>query len=98
MAAVEGSLAEIEGIEWVCPTGGLYVWLRLPESIDTGLSGPLFDRAVEEGVLYVPGEYCYPRDRRSPRKNMIRLSFGIQSCQSIRRGIEALGRAIRQVL
>ena len=87
-----------EGIEWVRPTGGLYVWLRLPAGIDTGLSGCLFDRAVKEGVLYVPGEYCYGQDGQSPRKNMIRLSFGIQSCRSIRRGIEALGRAIRQVL
>jgi 2-aminoadipate transaminase len=98
LSAAQELLTPIEGIEWVCPTGGLYVWLRLPESIDTGLSGPLFDRAVEEGVLYVPGEYCYPEDGRSPKKNMIRLSFGIQSRESIRRGIEALGRAIRQVL
>ena len=98
LSATRELLTPIEGIEWVCPTGGLYVWLRLPDAIDTGLSGPLFDRAVEEGVLYVPGEYCYPKDGRSPRKNMIRLSFGIQSCQSIRRGIEALARAIHQVL
>lgn len=98
LSAADDLLAPIEGIEWVCPTGGLYVWLRLPEAIDTGLSGPLFDRAVDEGMLYVPGEYCYPKDGRSPRKNMIRLSFGIQSCESIRRGIEALARAVRQVL
>jgi 2-aminoadipate transaminase len=98
LAAADELLAPIEGIEWVRPTGGLYVWLRLPETIDTGLSGPLFERAVAEGVLYVPGEYCYPHDGRSPRKNMIRLSFGIQSCEGIRRGIGALARAIRQVL
>lgn len=98
LGAADELLTPIEGIEWVRPTGGLYVWLRLPDQIDTGLSGPLFNRAVEEGVLYVPGEYCYPHDGRSPRKNMIRLSFGVQSCPSIRRGIEALARAIRQVL
>ncbi len=107
--AADQLLAPIGGIEWVRPTGGLYVWLRLPEEIDTGLSGPLFNRAVGEGVLYVPGEYCYSKDAfpsaghrtcppdGRPRKNMIRLSFGIQSCRSIRRGIEALARAIRQV-
>jgi len=98
LAAADEFLAGIDGIEWVRPTGGLYVWLRLPEGIDTGLSGPLFDRAVEEGVLYVPGEYCYPAAGRPPKKNMLRLSFGIQSCESIGRGIEALARAIRQVL
>jgi 2-aminoadipate transaminase len=98
LSAADEFLAPIEGVEWVRPTGGLYVWLRLPDEIDTGLSGPLFDRAVQQGVLYVPGECCYPAEPRPPQRNMIRLSFGIQSCESIRRGVEALARAIRQVL
>jgi len=96
--AAEAFLAGIDGVQWVRPTGGLYVWLRLPEHVDTGLSGPLFNRAVEEGVFYVPGEYCYPAEVPRPIKNMIRLSFGIQSCESIRHGVEALARAIQQVL
>jgi 2-aminoadipate transaminase len=69
----------------------------LPEAIDTGVSGPLFDRAIAEGVLYIPGEYCYPREGATPRNNMLRLSFGVPQCDAIRRGVEALGRAIRQV-
>lgn len=97
LGAADEFLAPIGQVEWVRPTGGLYVWLRLPESIDTGLSGRLFDGAVQQGVLYVPGEYCYPHGGRPPTKNMLRLSFGIQSCESIRRGIEALGRAIKGV-
>jgi len=98
LAAADEHLAAIEGVDWVRPTGGLYVWLQLPEGVDTGLSGELFDRAVDEGVLYVPGEYCYPSLGRPRKKNMLRLSFGIQSCESIHRGIESLGRAIRHVL
>ncbi len=98
LEAADQFLAPIGGIRWVRPAGGLYVWLRLPEHLDTGLSGPLFDRAVEEGVLYVPGEYCYPEAPRPPAKNMLRLSFGIPSRESIRRGIEALARAISQVI
>jgi len=98
LGAADEFLGAVDGVQWVRPTGGLYVWLRLPETIDTGLSGPLFDLAVQQGVLYVPGEYCYPAAHRPPMKNMLRLSFGIPSCESIRRGIEALARAIRQVL
>ncbi len=98
LRAADELLGPIDGIQWVRPTGGLYVWLRLPEGIDTGLSSPLFDRAVKEGVLYVPGEYCYPSNVHRPRKNMLRLSFGIQSCESLRRGVDSLARAIRQVL
>lgn len=97
LGAVDEFLRPIEGVECVPPDGGLYVWLRLPEGIDTGLTGPLFDRAVEEGVLYVPGEVCYPRDGVAVARNTIRLSFGIQSCESIREGVAALARAIRSI-
>ncbi len=98
LAAADRFLAPLGGIHWVRPAGGLYVWLCLPESIDTGLSGPLFDRAVEEGVLYVPGQYCYPREGCPVPHHMLRLSFGIPSREAIERGVEALGRAIRRVL
>ncbi|MEE9603624.1 MAG: PLP-dependent aminotransferase family protein [Thermoguttaceae bacterium] len=99
--AADEFLAPIGGVNWVRPTGGLYLWLELPETVETGTSSPLFDRAIEEGVLYVPGEFCYPHDGRAAGKkagkNTLRLSFGIQSCQGIRRGMESLGRAIQQV-
>lgn len=98
LAAAEEFLGPIGGIHWVRPTGGLYVWLTLPESVDTGLHGPLFGRAVDEGVLYVPGEYCYPPGGGPVPKNRLRLSFGVPSCENIRRGIEALARAIRAIV
>ncbi len=98
LTAAERFLGPLGGIRWVRPAGGLYVWLCLPESIDTGLSGPLFDRGVEEGVLYVPGEYCYPREGCPVPRHMLRLSFGIPSCEAIERGVEALARALRRVL
>jgi 2-aminoadipate transaminase len=96
--AADRLLGPLGQLRWVRPRGGLYLWIELPESIDAGLSGPLFDRAVAEGVLYVPGEYCYPQEGPPARRNMLRLSFGIPSCDEIRRGMESLARAIRQVL
>ena len=98
LEAAERFLRPIGAVDWVRPSGGLYLWLRLPEGVDTGLAGPLFDRAVEEGVLYVPGAVCYPAEGCTIPANMLRLSFGIPSCEAIRRGVEALGRAMRQVL
>jgi len=95
--AAEEFLAPL-GARWVRPTGGMYLWIRLPEEIDTGLSGPLFDRAVAEGVLYVPGEYCYPSEGLPVPRNTLRLSFANPSCTSIRQGLEALARALREVL
>jgi 2-aminoadipate transaminase len=95
--AADKFLGPLEGVHWERPTGGLYVWLHLPEQVDTGPEGPLFDIAVREGVLYVPGQFCYPREGEPVRKNTIRLSFGVQSCQGIRLGMEALARAIGQL-
>jgi 2-aminoadipate transaminase len=98
LQAADEFLAPLKGLHWVRPAGGLYVWLQLPEEIDAGLSGPLFDKAVEQGVLYVPGEYCYPAEGVAVRKNTIRLSFGIQCRSGLRRGVESLARAIESVL
>ena len=71
--------------------------MPVPEGIDTGVSGPLFDRAVAEGMLYIPGAFCFPREGTAPRTNLLRLSFGVPHCDAIRHGVEALSRAIRQV-
>jgi 2-aminoadipate transaminase len=98
LAAVAECLRPINGVRWAAPKGGLYVWVRLPEEIDAGLAGPLFDKAADEGVLYVPGEICFPRQGAPREKNTIRLSFGIQNRESIRRGLQSLARAIRKVM
>jgi 2-aminoadipate transaminase len=98
LRAADDVLAPIGGIDWARPQGGLYVWLRLPESVDTGLSGPLFARALAEGVLYVPGEYCYPPEGRPRPRNMLRLSFGAVTCRELVRGVRAWAGAIRQVV
>ncbi|MCH8047319.1 MAG: PLP-dependent aminotransferase family protein [Planctomycetes bacterium] len=97
LQAADEHLAGIEGARWHRPAGGLYVWLRLPEHVDAGPSGPLVEAALAAGVLYVPGEYCYPSEGAPREKNTMRLSFGVQSCEKIRHGIEALARAIASV-
>jgi 2-aminoadipate transaminase len=83
---------------WTHPTGGLYVWLTLPEFIDTSRGGKLFARAVELGMLYVPGAYCYPNDpTRTVPKNQIRLSFGVPTVEQNREGVRLLAQAVRDV-
>jgi 2-aminoadipate transaminase len=96
LAAMDEFLADIPGVRWRAPTGGLYVWLELPEGMDAGPDGSLLKHALDEGVLYVPGEYCYPQEGEAVRRDRIRLSFGVQSSENIHRGIEALGRAIHR--
>ena len=40
--------------------------------------GDVYKRQLEEGVIYVPGEYCFPGEGEPIRPNTIRLSFGVQ--------------------
>ena len=98
----EFSRLDVEA-QWTRPAGGLYVWLTLPESMDTGRSGQLFQRCLEKSVLYVPGEYCFPGERLDhgpcplggPSHTM-RLSFGVQPVDGIREGIARLAAAVAQ--
>jgi len=100
LEALDEHLGDFEpGVtRWTHPTGGLYVWLTLPESIDTGRGSALFDRAISEGVLYVPGAFCYPDDPTQTKpQNHIRLSFGTADQPAIREGIARLGRALHAI-
>ena len=98
LAALDEHLGPMPGCTWTRPSGGLYIFLTLPEHIETHAEGALFKRAVAEGVLYVPGEYCYGPDptRRAPR-NTIRLSYGVCPGEKIPAAIAALARAIQAV-
>jgi len=50
--ALERYMPAEDGIRWTDPDGGLFVWMWLPEGIDTE---EMLDRAIEEKVAYVPG-------------------------------------------
>jgi 2-aminoadipate transaminase len=100
LAAAERDFAELPGVSWFRPHGGLYVWMSLPEHIDTGFAGDLFHRAVKtEGVMYVPGELCHAAGEDGRRqRNHMRLSFGVQDAAGIDEGMRRLARAVRAVL
>lgn len=97
LAACEEFLAGIEGVHWLKPAGGLYVWLTVAADIDAGFQGTLFDTALAAGVIYVPGEYSYASEGEPIARNTMRLSYGVQSQERIREGIRLLAGAIRQV-
>lgn len=97
LSAADAHLSSIDGVDWIEPQGGLYMWLKLPKHVDAGTGGRLFDLALAEGMLYVPGGYCYPGEGEPVHPNTIRLSFGVQPQPRIQLGIEKLARAIRLV-
>lgn len=86
-------------VEWDMPKGGLYLWARLPAGVSTGPKSKLFQKALAENVLYVPGVFCYAADHSRPQPdNEMRLSFGNASENEMREGIARLGRVITGLL
>ena len=88
-----------ENVKWTKPTGGLYVWARMPARVKTDLKSQLFAAALKQKMIYVPGNLCYADDpnRRKPNREM-RLSFGSESIKNIEEGIARLGRALKKVI
>jgi 2-aminoadipate transaminase len=96
LRALEAEFADWPEVHWTRPAGGLYVWATFPPHIDTGRSGPLVERALEAGVLYVPGECGHVPDEfgHTPR-NEARLSFGVAAPDRVAEGIRRLRKACR---
>jgi 2-aminoadipate transaminase len=70
------------------PNGGMFVWARLPDALD---SGELLARALDHDVAYVPGA---PFFSGPPDPATLRLSFTTHAPDEIRVGLERLGRAL----
>jgi 2-aminoadipate transaminase len=47
LTAIEHEFEGLSGVSWVKPRGGMYVWMRLPDWIETGFDSPLFHRAAQ---------------------------------------------------
>ncbi|WP_373189249.1 PLP-dependent aminotransferase family protein [Halolamina sp.] len=80
------------GSEWTEPEGGFFVWVTLPEGVDTE---DLLPDAAEEGITYLPGSHFYPGEGG---ERSLRLSFSHVSPEEMDRGVAALARATEAAL
>lgn len=81
------------------PEGGLYFWARLPRAVKTGMKSKVFQTALENDVVYVPGELCYAEDPTRARPNHeMRISYGAASERNLRTGIARLGAVFHKML
>lgn len=89
------ALAEFwpEGCSWTHPQGGLFLWARVPESIDTN---GFLKIALEEKVAFVPGVNFYAH--RDGGHNCMRLNFSYCSPDVIVEGVRRLGVALKRAL
>jgi len=74
------------------PEGGMFLWAELPH----GLAAlDLFELAVEDKVVFVPGDPFYIDGRRS---SAMRLNFSCVDEETIETGIRRLGTAIGRLM
>jgi 2-aminoadipate transaminase len=77
---------------WTRPAGGLFIWARLPEYIDTT---DLLARALRDNVAFVPGRAAYLDGRGGAE---MRLNFSGVSDADIREGVRRIGKVVREQL
>jgi DNA-binding transcriptional MocR family regulator len=80
------------GCAWTKPDGGFYVWLTVPEGVDTKAMLP---RAVTARVAYASGTGFYA-DRLGSRQ--MRLSFCYPTPERIREGVRRLANVLSDEL
>jgi 2-aminoadipate transaminase len=81
-------------VTWTRPKGGLFLWVNMPEGID---SQALFRAALAENVAFVTGDCFYPNNDPEGGRHM-RLNFSHSQPEQIHEGIRRLSVAVKMQL
>ncbi len=74
------------------PDGGLFLWVEVPEHIDTAL---VMKQVVSYNVAYIPGHSFFANGGPT---NTLRLNYSNASPEKITDGIKLLGKALKAVM
>lgn len=77
-----------EGVSWTIPEGGLFLFVTLPETVNTDEA---FTRAIENNVAFVKGSVFYCNETG---KNTLRINFSYSPEPLIEQGIKRLATVI----
>ena len=78
-----------EGVKWTYPEGGLFLFLTLPEGVDTI---EMYDEALSKGVAYVAGSFFY---LDGSHRNTMRLNFSFVAEEKMEPGMKLLGEIVK---
>jgi 2-aminoadipate transaminase len=81
-----------DGMNWVEPQGGMFLWMELPEALDTEA---LLRSAVMKGVAFVPGVSFFAE---APKRNTARMNFTFTTGERMKLGIERFVEAVDEFL
>jgi 2-aminoadipate transaminase len=93
-AALDAGGLRTLGWSWTRPGGGLYLWLRAPDGVDTDGEGPFWRACMREHVLYVPGGLCLPHP---VDRGFVRLSFGVLTGDALTEAAARFCRAAKSM-
>ena len=91
LEAMEDNFPEDMGVKWTKPEGGLFLWITVPEEINTL---DLFYMAIDERVAFVPGEVFYPKGFK--KYNSMRINFSFPTKEEIVEGVKRLSSVIQK--
>lgn len=73
---------------WNVPEGGYYIWLELPEHVDTEV---MYEIGKDVGVLFLPGNLFSPGETH---KNFLRLAWAYEDPEQTIEGIKRMAEVI----
>ncbi len=91
LEVMEENFPEDTGVKWTKPEGGMFLWITMPEKINTS---ELFYEAVKEKVVFVPGEICYPKGYL--KHNTMRINFSYPTKEQIVEGVRRLSSVLKK--
>jgi DNA-binding transcriptional MocR family regulator len=77
-----------EGVQYTRPSGGLFLWMTLPDRLS---ARTLLDECVRQNVAFVPGGAFYPN---GGHENTLRLNYSNMPIERIREGVRRLATAV----
>lgn len=75
--------------KWIVPKGGFYIWITLPEHIDTL---EILKESMSKGAIFVIGKTFDPK---GVKNNCLRLSFSNTPENEIERGVKIIAEALK---
>jgi 2-aminoadipate transaminase len=90
LAALEAYMPA--GLTWTRPEGGFFVWVTLPDGVDTY---PLLYKAIDAGVVFIPGAAFSHSDEPS---NKLRLAFSAVTPDAITEGVRRLAPVLQEAI
>ena len=81
------------GVEYERPRGGVYIWCKLPDGVD---SKSLIVSAHRRGISLLPGYVFYPL--KNGGRDHVRINYSYESKERLIQGMDILRDTIKSLL